>query len=415
MTRLGGGAGNDFLAGDYENAVDGFGNDTIYGEGGDDLISGWSGNDYIDGGSGENWLDGKAGNDTIIGGDGGNFIDGGPGDDLLMGGSGPTIYVVDSAGDVINGETTYPSDPYRINAVQVDGDITYTLAPGQHIQYLSAGRFDLAKYASGVSAPDSWDFSRTKNASITGNELGQVIDGNAGSNLLSGAGGDDTLVGRSGMDTLDGGDGVDTADYSYLASTGLGINVTLNDATPGPVAVNGPSEDVIINTENVIGSSGADVFFGNMADNYFRGGAGADMLTGLGGNDILDGGEGGDYLSGGVGSDIYIVDSVSDNVVEATGEGLDIVLVKGGITYAIAEGKFIEILAAGEFDYERFKPGSSDPYTSDPFTSDTTENTNLTGNSLGQQLRGNAGDNILIGAGGNDALSGGAGSDTADY
>jgi Ca2+-binding RTX toxin-like protein len=557
-----GGAGNDSLAGDYENAVDGFGNDTIYGEGGNDFIAGWGGNDYIDGGSGENWLDGKAGNDTIIGGDGGNFIDGGPGDDLLMGGSGPTIYVVDSAGDVISGETTYPSDPYRINAVQVDGGISYTLAAGQHIQYLSAGRFDLAKYASGVSAADSWDFSRTENTSITGNELGQIIEGNAGDNILHGGGGNDTIYGGAGSDTanysrltsdlsialggasgkdlvttisyqadgkqnfetlreieniiggsgddaitgdnqsnflsgglgndtLDGGGGTDTADYSYVSpSTGLsvtlddnntgdvsvgsseldtlryienvfggsgsdtitgnsqsnlfrggggfdtidggggldtidysyiangagGINFTLPESlTTTTVVVNGFDRDSITNIENVIGTPNLDTITGNSTGNYLRGGAGVDILTGLAGDDILDGGEGIDNLIGGAGSDIYIVDSVSDDVVEATGEGFDIVLVKGGITYAIAEGKFIEILAAGEFDYERFKTGSSDPYTSDPFTSDTTENTNLTGNSLGQQLRGNAGDNILIGAGGNDALSGGAGSDTADY
>lgn len=48
-------------------------------------------------------------------------------------------------------------------------------------------------------------------------------------------------------------------------------------------------------------------------------------MTGNSGNNILDGAAGADTLSGGKGDDIYIVDNLSDMVLEYANEGLDTV------------------------------------------------------------------------------------------
>ncbi|MFM8350608.1 MAG: hypothetical protein ACKN9D_06025, partial [Actinomycetales bacterium] len=60
--------------------------------------------------------------------------------------------------------------------------------------------------------------------------------------------------------------------------------------------------------------------------NTLFGMAGIDRLLGGGGDDRLDGGEGNDTLEGGSGNDTYLVDSVSDRLVEQGGAGTDRVL-----------------------------------------------------------------------------------------
>ena len=70
----------------------GAGNDTITGEGSNNVLSGGAGNDS---------LDGRAGNDTLIGGAGNDTLNGGVGADTMIGGAGNDTYFVDNAGDVV--------------------------------------------------------------------------------------------------------------------------------------------------------------------------------------------------------------------------------------------------------------------------------------------------------------------------
>ena len=49
------------------------------------------------------------------------------------------------------------------------------------------------------------------------------------------------------------------------------------------------------------------------------------IITGSDGNDTLDGGGGTDTLIGGLGNDTYVVDTTTDTITEAVGEGTDLV------------------------------------------------------------------------------------------
>ncbi len=143
-------------------------------------------------------------------------------------------------------------------------------------------------------------------------------------------------------------------------------------------------------------------FVGNAFANEMHGGEGNDTLRGQGGNDFLDaglgddrlfGGEGNDRLfgdlgtdrmAGGTGNDTYVV-SVSDTIVERTGEGRDTIF--SNETTQLARN--VEVLGLGDF-----------------------EPIDGTGNGAANVLLGGSGDNVLRGLAGRDKLSGGDGDDT---
>ena len=79
--------GNDTIYGNANNDIisGGNGNDYLYGQWGNDTLSGGDGNDYLDGETGNDSLYGDSGNDTLRGGSGNDYLSGGIGDDLLTG------------------------------------------------------------------------------------------------------------------------------------------------------------------------------------------------------------------------------------------------------------------------------------------------------------------------------------------
>src|SRR5262249_17590555 len=102
------------------------------------------------------------------------------------------------------------------------------------------------------------------------------------------------------------------------------------------------------------------------------------------GDDTLDGKAGSDRLSGGAGNDIFVVDDLGDRVVEATGQGSD--LVRASVNFTLAAN--VENLTL----LDRAITG--------------------TGNELANLIVGNGLDNLLDGGAGADTLNGGAGNDT---
>ena len=109
-------------------------------------------------------------------------------------------------------------------------------------------------------------------------------------------------------------------------------------------------------------------------------------LTGNSGANLLDGGAGNDNLAGGDGNDIYMVDSTSDTVTEAS--------------------------ASGGFDQVISLVGRTLGVHQEVLTLAGTASISGTGNAAANLIQGNSAVNNLSGGDGSDILQGGAGNDT---
>ena len=114
------------------------------------------------------------------------------------------------------------------------------------------------------------------------------------------------------------------------------------------------------------------------------------IFTGTPGNDTIVGGPGPDTLIGLTGDDSYFVNDPGDQIVEAPGEGYDIVY--SAVDYVLSAGAEVELL------------GTVDNFATTPLK--------LTGNERSNYVVGNAGANTLDGGGGADTLWGREGADT---
>ncbi len=205
-------------------------------------------------------------------------------------------------------------------------------------------------------------------------------------------------VGQNIYETIWDGGGNDTIDWSNQSSAAI-INLNAGQwSYLGPARWDGHAytqQNLMIAynavIENATGGAGNDTLRGNSAGNTLNGGAGNDQLYGGAGDDVFDWDAssrgGADTMYGGPGNDTYVIDSLSDVVVELAGEGTDVI--QAAITYSIANVANVENL---------YLFG--------------TQSVNATGNALANVLRGNDAANTLVGGAGADTLRGGVGNDT---
>ncbi|MEG3845741.1 calcium-binding protein [Microcoleus sp. herbarium19] len=133
------------------------------------------------------------------------------------------------------------------------------------------------------------------------------------------------------------------------------------------------------------GAGGNDNIYGDSGNDLLIGGLGADFMYGGEGNDTMNAtGGGNDDLFGGIGNDLYIVNKVTDNLVEGVNQGID--TVQSSVSYTL-DANVENLVLTG------------------------VANINGTGNGLGNQITGNSGNNTLNGLGGNDTITGGGGND----
>ncbi len=314
-------------------AIDGTGNE---------LANVLTGNDAA------NVLSGLAGNDTLSGAGGNDTLDGGAGGDKMAGGAGNDLYLVDNTGDTATENASAGTDEVR-------SSVTFTL--GANVENLTL---------TGTAAING-----------TGNALANVLTGNSAANVLTGGAGNDTYIvgGENGVfDSVveKAGEGTDLVQSAGSFALPANVeNLTLIGRTAGI----GDGNDL------------ANTLTGSEADNVLSGFGGNDTLYGGAGNDILDGGGGANTLAGGVGDDIYRVLDARDAIIEASGEGTD--LVQSAVTITLAAN--VENL-----------------------TLTGTAAINGSGNESNNSIVGNDAANVLSGLAGNDTLSGGGGNDTLD-
>jgi Ca2+-binding RTX toxin-like protein len=353
------------------------------------------------GGAGDDSLVGHAGNDTLSGAAGNDTLVGGAGNDSMVGGAGDDVYDVDSLGDVLVENLNEGVDTVRTA-------LSYTLA----------------------TAFENLVLTGSDPVSGTGNEADNVVTGNAGNNTLSGLAGDDTLNGGAGSDTLIGGSGTNrlvggTGDDLYVVTSatdtiveaagegadrlwagvnytlGSGVSVETLSLTGAATALTG---NELANTvyggvlnDTLSGLGGNDLMMGGLGNDSLIGGDGNDSLQGGAGNDTLAGGSGANQLVGGAGDDLYLVNSSSDVISEAAGQGND--RVWAGVNYVLGTGASVETVAL---------MGSATQATGNELANA------LLGGGLSDLLRGLGGNDSLVGAGGSDTLNGGDGNDTLD-
>lgn len=384
-TAQGSDSGNDVFSG-MENIVGGQGADTLTGDSGANILEGQGGADRLDGGAGTDTASFESATGSVIAeiwrgqalNDGYGAVDTLLGIENLIGGSATDLLAGNSAANVLSGQGG------NDRLFGFEGNDTLNGGDGNDTLDCTNARFGVvAELWRGSVANDGFGgvdaISGIEN--VTGGNFNDLLAGNSQANVLIGQGGNDRFFGYEGNDTLNGGTGNDSIDYGSAKS---GVFAEL---WRGLVSKDGHgSVDTVLGIENVTGGNFNDFLAGDSQANVLIGQGGNDRIFGYEANDTLAGGAGNDTLDGGIGSDTIDYGSASAAI---TAE-----LWRGSITNDGQGG--VDTIAGIE---------------------------NLTGGGFADLIAGNTQGNVLIGQGGNDrifsyegndTLVGGAGSDTLD-
>jgi Ca2+-binding RTX toxin-like protein len=391
MSASGGFAKRDNIS-NFQNLIGSDLNDTLKGDGRDNLIRGGSGADSMVGGEGKDTIDystskigvvldlqtgiGRggeaegdrfAGFEYVQGSSSDDKIDGTTADETIHGGEGnDTVAGNGGADSLVGGEGSNDLLDFSRSSV----DMSIDLAQGQVVA--SDGKITRVMQFEGIIASDIANdtiFGDSGNNRLTGGGGNNLIDGREGNDLIDGGSGNDTLVGGLGSDTLIGGSGIDLVDYSNADSV-AGVAVDLLARTAG----GGAEGDSIVGIEQVLGTRGADSMRGGVASATLMGGAG---------NDTLMSGSAADSLVGGDGVDLVSYERATDGVSVDLGAGR-------GFTGDATDDRYsgVERLSGSNLE-------------------DT-----LIGGDADETIQGLKGFDSLSGGAGNDSLLGGDGADT---
>ena len=189
---------NEIVAGDGGQVIDltttrfKYGDVTIWGHKGNDVLMSNVGNDYINAREGDDYVWGGYGNDKLDGGTGNDRIFGGIGDDTVLGNEGNDNVSAGEGNDFANGDRG--DDLVHGD----DGDDTVWGGEGNDEVHGDAGN---DKMTGGKG-----------NDRLFGGEGDDGMAGHSGNDMLDGGAGNDRMLGDSGKDSLMGGDGDDYLD-----------------------------------------------------------------------------------------------------------------------------------------------------------------------------------------------------------
>ncbi len=252
-----------------------YGNVTIRGADGDDILWSNAGNDLMQGGAGDDIMDGGAGDDTLYGGIGNDYLSGWLGTDALFGGAGDDVFT------------------YNADAIWTSGSLLSSL--GSLIPLA-----DLISLDGKNRSHDTFHGDLNEFLEVTGTGI-------------------DTLLLTSGNDVLV------ISDIISPATTLTTPRVSYIDIIKA-----GDGDDVVdlSGADNVVDVT----IYGGTGNDVLGGSTGNDTLEGEEGNDILHGAGGDDILRGGVGNDTYTYNlgDGSDSIIET--EGTDSIVFGPGIS-----------------------------------------------------------------------------------
>ncbi len=299
------------------------GNDILTGYGGNDTYNGGNGSDQIYGGAGNDTLNGDAGDDYIYDAEGSNNFNGGAGNDLLDARfTTATASIDEQIADILanNPGVTYSSNTgsfYKYVSTSTDYHSALAAAKSSTIK-------GVAGYLTNITSQTEQDYvwGLTGSNSIWAGGTDASIEGNwvwtdgaeAGTQFWSG-GPSGSAVGGMYTNWISGyepGDSNDNYDYFVLHAGNLGkwyadfgtvnynyvIEWNEDNILVTPTA-SSPSQSA--NTMN--GGDGSDTIYGGTQNDTINGDNDNDYLYGEDGNDTIDGGAGADIIYGGIGSD----------------------------------------------------------------------------------------------------------------
>lgn len=303
---MGGTEANDII-------IAGIGDDTLFGDGGNDRLEGGFGNDIINGGDGDDIIVDSGGDDNIKAGKGNDVVHAGPGLDLVMGNDGQDfIFLGTDMGSEVFAGTGNDFIYGNKNAERILGN--------EGNDWIETGTFD--------GAPgDNFDevFSHDE---IDGHD---VFLGDGGFDEFIGEGGDEIFVGSAGRGKMVGMSGFDWATYKdnpNFVNADLSIPIVFDEA---PTLPQNAALDEYESVEGLSGTRFNDVLTGTnllAADRLptLQGGtegyqgsaldaegialiAGLQEVLGAGvteysAGDIILGGDGSDVITGQAGDDI---------------------------------------------------------------------------------------------------------------
>ena len=187
------GAGDDIV--NLSSGTYAYGDVTVNGGDGEDILWTGAGNDTLDGGAGHDHLHGGAGDDTL------HFSGN---EDIYDGGAGADTLVLRAGGDNVTFDGANLASVETINGG--DGDDTVML---DH----AAAYGDISVNG---GAGDDYVYSNAGNDTLSGGDGGDTLYGNGGDDRLEGGAGDDILYGGNGAS-------IPASSYSH-DFTGGGVN-----------------------------------------------------------------------------------------------------------------------------------------------------------------------------------------------
>ncbi|MGA7964815.1 MAG: cadherin domain-containing protein, partial [Gammaproteobacteria bacterium] len=412
----------------------------------DDTISGDGNNNVLEGRNGNDVLDGRGGNDTLTGGGNADtfvYATGGGADTITDFNQGESDQI-DLSG--VNGVTDFAgvlalaSQSGADTVIDFGGGDTLTLT-GVTLANLTANDF---VFQAGpptvtltVAAGNGYDMHGLYGdlGYADGHATGATHDTTYYDMINAGTGHTIHLTG-SGL-TYDGSD-------SLTGGTINGIEIQGAANSPTYVTMTGFAIDAAsyISAAAALSGSSNPVPFSSLFNQYAydaHGSAGNDIMPSFANADTFDGGAGlntVDYLHYGSGITVDLAvpsqntgNAAGDSYVNITGvigTNYDDVLIGDANANALEGGQGADSLTGGggPLDFASYQHASAAVIANlaDPSgnTGDAAGDTysginSLLGSNYDDTLTGDAGDNYLRGRGGADALDGGAGTDTADY
>ena len=345
------------------------GNDNLFGDMKDNILSGLDGDDTIYGGNGNDTINGDDGNDTLYGDNGNDALYGGAGNDTLDGGNGNDVYIfnIGDGNDTITGNAGTDTIKFGEGISKEDITITrinyndlkltfkdnqtdsITLKNGayssviENVEFASGETLKLSDLVADITGTNANDilyaFGNTVNGgdgndTIYGSDKADTIIGGKGNDSLNGGNGNDvyifnigdgndTITGNAGTDTIKFGEGISKEDLIIKKPSSNAIKICFKNNSTDNITLSN------LNIENFEFANGDKLTFNDIKElplyssdeneTIYGYNDKANIINALGGNDSVYGGNANDTLNGGDGNDTISAGNGNDTIKGGTG------------------------------------------------------------------------------------------------